>query len=338
MTTEQTMTLILFMVASVFMIILAVKDHSSFKRDQHVNYKSIIVSLGILGTFIGMILGLWHFNNQDIFGSVPRLLEGLKLAFLTSIMGMGVSVVLSVLQAQPDKKSETDTIMPAIKQQLEKVNQTLTVKLDMTNQTAAAILENVKQFNTKLDTANQTTAAILEDVKQFKTSYQRYQREHRFTRLSADGQILPETATQWAAIQDNETGLIWELKTNDGGLQDGRHTYTWYDPAGENVGKQNGGNCQGCRCDTAGYVKSINEMQLAGSNHWRVPTIAELDALFRAQSVVDKGYFRHIQPSVYCSATRHSSDKDLFWCFDFKTGLQAHNKGYGHLILVSTAD
>ncbi len=59
---------------------------------------------------------------------------------------------------------------------------------------------------------------ILDGVKQFKTAYQRYQRENRFDKLSAEGQILPDTATEWAAIQDNETGLMWEVKTNDGGL------------------------------------------------------------------------------------------------------------------------
>ena len=339
MTTEQTVTLILAMIVAVVMIILGAKDHNSFKRDQHVDYKSIIVSLGILGTFSGMILGLWHFNTQDIFSSVPRLLEGLKLAFLTSIFGIAVSVFLSVLQAQPEKKSDTDTVMRDIKQQLETANQ----KLDTSNQALAVILDNgtvMRDIKQLLETANQALGVIVDDVKQFKTTYQRYQRQQRFILLSSDGQTLPETATQWAAVQDNETGLIWEVKTNDGGLQDSQHTYTWYDPEGDRVGKENGGRCQGCRCDTAAYLKSINEIQLAGSNHWRVPSIAELETLLKDKAAFDKRYFPHIQPDWYCSATPHSSDDKQFWCFYVETGLRGHNKyGYGHLMLVtSTTD
>jgi hypothetical protein len=296
MTKEQTLTLIITFIVAVIMIILARKDHNSFKAGQHVNYQSIIVSLGILGTFTGIVWGLWNFNTQDVTASVPQLLEGLKLAFLTSILGMAISVFLSVLQAQP--KRESDSSLLELKQQLEKANQTLFL--------------------------------ILDEVKQFKTAYQRYQRENRFNKLNAEGQILPNTATEWVAIQDNETGLIWEVKTNDGGLQESQHTYTWYNPDAEIVGKENGGHCQGCRCDTAAYVEAINKMRLTGANNWRVPTIDELESLLKS---IDKRYFPHIQPDWYCSSTPHSLENQ-FLCFYVETGQRGHNQfGYGHLIL-----
>jgi len=295
---EQTFILIITFIVAVMMIILARKDHNSFKMEQHVNYKSMIVSLGILGTFAGIVWGLWNFNTQDIAASVPQFLESLKLVFLTFILGIIVSVFLSVLQAQPEEKRDTNTILLELKQQLEKVNQTLVI--------------------------------ILDEIKQFKTTYPRYQRENRFDKLSAEGQILPDTASVWAAIQDDETGLMWEVKTNDEGLQDSQHTYTWYDPNGEIVGKENGGHCQSCRCDTAAYVAAINEMRLAGANNWRVPTIEELENLFQS---IDKRYFPHLQPDWYCSATPYSSDNG-FLCLYVETGQRGYNQyGYGHLIL-----
>jgi len=75
------------------MVVAAVIDLVSFfvfKR--HVKLQSVIVSLGMLGTFLGIVLGLWDFDTQKIVDSVPFLLEGLKLAFITSIMGIGLSV------------------------------------------------------------------------------------------------------------------------------------------------------------------------------------------------------------------------------------------------------
>ena len=55
---------------------------------------SIIASLGILGTFIGIFFGLLGFDVNNIQNSIPQLLGGLKIAFLTSIAGMILALVL----------------------------------------------------------------------------------------------------------------------------------------------------------------------------------------------------------------------------------------------------
>ena len=44
---------------------------------------STVVSLGLLGTFGGIMYGLWVFSVEQIDSSIPQLLEGLKTAFLT---------------------------------------------------------------------------------------------------------------------------------------------------------------------------------------------------------------------------------------------------------------
>ena len=50
-----------------------------FKNKGNTNISSIAstaVSLGILGTFTGIFIGLLNFNVSDIQGSVPQLLSG----------------------------------------------------------------------------------------------------------------------------------------------------------------------------------------------------------------------------------------------------------------------
>jgi hypothetical protein len=49
---------------------------------------SILTSIGIFGTFLGVALGLAEFDTTAIQSSVPALLEGLKTAFWTSIAGL----------------------------------------------------------------------------------------------------------------------------------------------------------------------------------------------------------------------------------------------------------
>lgn len=94
----DTTTFVLLLLALVSMFYFAVKEYRNRQAGGHADYKALIVSIGVLGTFIGIFIGLWQFDTANIANSVPALLEGLKLAFATSILGMLVSVVLASLE------------------------------------------------------------------------------------------------------------------------------------------------------------------------------------------------------------------------------------------------
>ena len=68
-----------------------------------------LTSLGILGTFTGIFLGLLDFDMSMINKSVPTLLEGLKVAFGTSIIGLAGALSFRLLRAMlPEKAHEED--------------------------------------------------------------------------------------------------------------------------------------------------------------------------------------------------------------------------------------
>lgn len=56
---------------------------------------TVVSTLGVLGTFIGITKGLIGFDTNDLDRSIPWLLEGLKTAFFTSLLGMLGSMVLN---------------------------------------------------------------------------------------------------------------------------------------------------------------------------------------------------------------------------------------------------
>lgn len=58
-----------------------------------------LTSIGILGTFVGIFLGLLDFNVKDLDASVPGLLEGLTIAFITSIVGVSLAVAFKLIQS-----------------------------------------------------------------------------------------------------------------------------------------------------------------------------------------------------------------------------------------------
>ena len=66
---------------------------------------SLISTLGVLGTFLGITLGLIFFDTDDLDNSIPKLLSGLKTAFFTSLAGMLGSLFLSkVVSSSFDKR------------------------------------------------------------------------------------------------------------------------------------------------------------------------------------------------------------------------------------------
>jgi len=69
------------------------------KASDYVSYTpALLTSLGIFGTFAGIVIGLMAFDANNIDGSIEGLLNGLKTAFLTSLVGIILSIVFKVLQ------------------------------------------------------------------------------------------------------------------------------------------------------------------------------------------------------------------------------------------------
>ena len=88
----------------VFVVIIFILGFLDQKTGK--DLKSQIVSVGVLGTFVGIFIGLQAFNPADITNSVNEILVGLKTAFFTSIVGMSVSTILSVYQELKSKSED----------------------------------------------------------------------------------------------------------------------------------------------------------------------------------------------------------------------------------------
>lgn len=134
-----------------------------------------------------------------------------------------------------------------------------------------------------------------------------------FTALDASGQpTTPSSgATPHPCVRDNVTGLVWEVKTDDGGLHDKDWTYTWYNSNpqtnGGYRGTANGGTCYlslSGRCDTEKYVQDINAEGWCGYRDWRMPTRLEL------QDIVDYG---HVNPSSINQTFFPNTPSSSFW-------------------------
>ena len=79
---------------------------------------SILTIIGVFGTFLGIYIGLQGFNIGNIEASIPDLLGALKLAFLTSLVGIGSALclkgIVSPLVQVLEKRDDRDPLEEAI--------------------------------------------------------------------------------------------------------------------------------------------------------------------------------------------------------------------------------
>lgn len=150
----------------------------------------------------------------------------------------------------------------------------------------------------------------------------------RFIKLDKTGSTVSDNVTEHACVQDNMTGLIWEIKTHNGDLQDKNWTYTWYSSGNEhNTGVKNGGRCYNIgHCDTAQYIIDINTMKLCGFSDWRLPNSRELLTIIdtsRYSPMIDKTYFPNtiLVPGFWTSSVTNEFH-NYSWIIHF---------GYGYL-------
>lgn len=80
-------------------------------RGQQINtIASIVTVIGVLGTFVGIAIGLYYFDTSNIEESVPKLLDGLKIAFATSILGVLLSIILKCYALYERKKPDGEIV------------------------------------------------------------------------------------------------------------------------------------------------------------------------------------------------------------------------------------
>ncbi len=165
-----------------------------------------------------------------------------------------------------------------------------------------------------------------------------------FTKISSTGMALAANAAEWNCVKDNVTGLIWEVKTDDGGLQDKDNAYVWYEPDnaknGGFAGYQrptdadptvNDTICSGYRdgdhssyCNTQVYVTRVNAAGWCGASDWRLPTVDELSGIAtldgRIGSNIDSVFFPNTPAGGFWSSSPLAFNAGGAWVVDFNSG------------------
>lgn len=96
---------------------------------------SLCSSLGVFGTFLGIFMGLYQFDTSHISESVPKLLDGMKLAFFTSLVGMLASYVLKFFYAVMSDQTGRVNDELSLLQSIEKASVEFSEKISQLDET-----------------------------------------------------------------------------------------------------------------------------------------------------------------------------------------------------------
>lgn len=150
----------------------------------------ILTSLGILGTFIGLVVGLKDFepsNYEAMTSSVSSLVDGIKVAFLTSIYGLSLSLVFSYALKSayasltdsmsefmdyfhnlviPSAEAETRNIMVNYQEEQTKAIQKMTDQFSehLANSFEKVITPSFRKMNQSMDILTETMAKGQEEM------------------------------------------------------------------------------------------------------------------------------------------------------------------------------
>lgn len=181
-----------------------------------------------------------------------------------------------------------------------------------------------------------------------------------FTPLDVNGKpiALELKGEKWVpsdtprCIWDRVTNLIWEVKTDDDGLQDKDWTYSWkgnvsaYTCPFYSYNYDNGGFITYTYCNTDTYIEKLNAAgvcPVAGAGAWRLPDRRELLSIVDYDHVdpaIDSDYFPHTKGISCCTNDRISYwTNDMYmdnrgWDVGFRYGdsFPASDPGYTRLV------
>ncbi len=155
------------------------------------------------------------------------------------------------------------------------------------------------------------------------------------------GPVRSYTSLAGGMVQDNVTGLIWEMKEHMDGVadysnfHDADNTYSWCDTDSNT----NGGYEGTCGTnDTKDFLSALNRANFGGHNDWRLPTIKELATLVdlsQSSPAVDPVFAATIQSSHYWSSTTSANNFHYAWLVEFPCGANNHldgNKSSDHYV------
>ena len=163
-----------------------------------------------------------------------------------------------------------------------------------------------------------------------------------FTRLNTDGSDYTGngdySSQPWACVRDNHTGLVWEVKTDDGGIHDKDNTYRWGGKTAlvDQQARDDGWGEFYDDWDTLvdGSNTANGGLGLCGFSDWRVPAVLELKTILHkgvTNTPIDSNYLPNTQTTSYWTSSPYAAINCCAWIVNFSDATNVtHNRNFSN--------
>ena len=182
------------------------------KRKWMEQLPSVISTLGVLGTFLGITKGLVSFDTAHLDESIPVLLSGLKTAFFTSLLGMSGSLILNrIVSAKFDKEPKTN--------ELEKAARMIVEAIKANQRELPKMMEERNKNLVMLLSKDETVRIIRQDVEQLKDDIEELKGIHQefksiLDSISSSAVTSAEELPRSRAVATTATASISTMDNN----------------------------------------------------------------------------------------------------------------------------
>ena len=131
-------------------------------------FPTFVSTLGVLGTFYGITIGLLSFDTGNLDQSIPGLLDGLKTAFFTSLAGMIGSMILSGFISK--KQDENDGGVSDINQAAGTICQAVQQMSELNKQTIEQLANQMVEQEKDRKAFYRSMGDVMDNIKKSQTA------------------------------------------------------------------------------------------------------------------------------------------------------------------------
>ncbi len=212
-----------FIIAIVVLLLLSLFWTKKDKHHEFTSYApTLLTSVGILGTFTGIVVGLLAFDVNNIDGSIGHLLSGLKVAFITSLVGMLSSIILKFLTSSniisPPKNDniKEDVSIEDLYSVMSNQNQNIVKIQELLSDNAdSSLIGQIKLIRSDISDNYKTTNKNLENIYEpLKQLNSLYNIEKSINISNESLQTLQNNQTKHKDLFENFSNELWKQLEN----------------------------------------------------------------------------------------------------------------------------
>jgi hypothetical protein len=128
---------------------------------------ALLTMLGIAGTFLGIAIGLYYFSANDITGSIPGLLNGIRISVWASFTGIFFAILLKVRYAlahEDASESGDKSDVEILSAQLQAIKAAISHEDDLTLISQVQLVR--ADVNYRLDALQRSVTELLERLRE----------------------------------------------------------------------------------------------------------------------------------------------------------------------------